>query len=277
MIHPHEHPAEGQPQQPIPFLEKLVNGILRIFEAIGEPLLLALKAFRYILSGKVNQKNAFLQMSFIGVDSFPIALVTALSVGMVFTMQVASEFIRFGAASAVGGVAAIAIARELAPVLTGVVVAGRVGAAIAAELGSMKVTEQIDALKVMATDPVRYLVVPRLLACMLMLPLLTALSDITGIVGGGMIAILFKGISPRLFFDSVQQIMSFPDVYRGLIKSAFFGVVIAIVGCQQGFNTNQGAQGVGKATRDAVVVSLLTIFISNYFLSALLYPGSSMK
>ncbi|MGE5708108.1 MAG: MlaE family ABC transporter permease, partial [Bacteroidota bacterium] len=141
MIHPHEHPAEGQPQQPIPFLEKLVTGILRIFEAIGEPLLLALKAFRYILRGKINQKNAFLQMSFIGVDSFPIALVTALSVGMVFTMQVASEFIRFGAASAVGGVAAIAIARELAPVLTGVVVAGRVGAAIAAELGSMKVTE----------------------------------------------------------------------------------------------------------------------------------------
>lgn len=240
-------------------------------------MILGGKAFGAIFTGKIHLRNTLSQMAIIGVDSLPIALITALAVGMVFSMQVASEFIRFGATSAIGGVAAIAIARELAPVLTGVVVAGRVGASIAAELGAMKVTEQIDALKVMATDPVHYLVVPRLIACLLMLPFLTMLSDILGIAGGGLVAVSLKGINPRLFMDSIQNILQASDVYRGLIKAAFFGIVVAIVGCKQGFSTTTGAQGVGNATTRAVVTSLITIFISNFLLSSILYPGSSMK
>ncbi|HBN08406.1 MAG TPA: ABC transporter permease [Cyanobacteria bacterium UBA8530] len=264
-------------EKKILFLEEVGKGPLNLLEAFGEPILLAAKAFGSILRGKIHRGNALSQLSLIGVDSFPIALLTALSVGMVFTMQVASEFIRFGATSAIGGVAAIAIARELAPLLTGVVVAGRVGAAIAAELGSMKVTEQIDALKVMATDPVDFLVAPRVLACVTMLPLLTLLANIIGIFGGGMVAVALKGVSPQLFFDSVQQLLTAGDVFRGLIKAACFGAIIAVVGCQKGLATSNGAQGVGRSTTDAVVISLITIFVSNYFLSSLLYPGSSLK
>lgn len=235
--------------------------------------MLAGQAARQILRGRIHWRNTFAQMAFIGVESLPIALLTGLSVGMVFTLQIANEFIRFGATSVIGGVSAIALVRELGPTLTGVVVAGRVGAAIAAELGSMKVTEQIDALLAMAADPVRFLVVPRVIACVLMLPLLAFLSDFVGIAGGFGIAVWVKDIPSEVFLTSIQQLLWPSDIFKGLFKAMIFGLVVGIIGCYQGLNTSNGAQGVGKATTDSVVYSLITIFILNYFLSSWLFPG----
>ena len=251
--------------------------VLSVFEAVGEYALLTARACRLIALGRIHWRNTFAQMAFIGVDSLPIALLTSLSVGMVFTLQIANEFIRYGATSVIGGVAAMAIVRELGPTLTGVVFAGRVGAAIAAELGTMKVTEQIDALTSLAADPIRYLVVPRILACATMLPLLAFLADVVGVTGGYLVATGLKGINPTLFTESVRTLIGLPDVMKGLLKAALFGWVVAVVACWKGMNTRGGAQGVGSATTTSVVVSLITIFVSNYFLSTLLFPGAENK
>lgn len=255
----------------------LVTGIgdrvIGVFDAFGNYLILAAQALRLVFKGRIHWKNTLDQMGLIGVDSLPIALITALSVGMVFTLQIANEFIRYGATSVIGGVASMAIVRELGPTLTGVVFAGRVSAAIAAELGTMKVTEQIDALVSLACDPVRYLVLPRLIACVLMLPLLAFLSDLIGVAGGFVVATSMKGISATLFLESVRSLIGPEDVLKGMLKAAIFGAVVAIVGCQKGMSTRGGAQGVGASTTTAVVVSLITIFISNYFLSTILFPG----
>ncbi len=190
---------------------------------------------------------------------------------MVLTLQTAQEFIKYGAQSSVGGVVAIAMGRELAPVLTGVVTAGRVGAAITAEIGSMKVTEQIDALKVMATNPVAYLVVPRLIACVLMLPLLVVFADRIGIFGGYLVATLYADINSLTYFQSIKVFTVVNDVTGGLIKGAVFGAIIALVGCYKGLTAPNGAVGVGKATTGSVVNSIIAIFILNYFLSLILY------
>lgn len=249
------------------------SGVLRTFEGVGGYSILAAKALRLLFLGRIHWRNTLQQMALIGVDSMPIALLTALSVGMVFTLQIANEFIRYGATSVVGGVAAMAMVRELGPTLTGVVFAGRVGAAIAAELGTMKVTEQIDALVSLAADPIRYLVLPRILACTLMLPLLAMFADVLGVAGGYVVATTLKGINPTQFTESVRTLIGVEDVLKGLLKAGLFGAVVAIVGCAKGISTRGGAQGVGAATTSSVVTSLITIFVSNYFLSTFLFPG----
>ncbi|MBI6546723.1 MAG: ABC transporter permease [Cyanobacteria bacterium NC_groundwater_1444_Ag_S-0.65um_54_12] len=255
------------------FFSALGQCLLNWFEALGNYSILSFQALRLLTCGHLHWRNTFRQMVFIGIGSLPIALLTALSVGMVFTLQIANEFINYGATSVIGGVAAMAIVRELGPTLTGVVFAGRVSAAIAAELGTMKVTEQIDALISLATDPVRYLVLPRVLACLTMLPLLTFFSDVLGIAGGYLVATALKGISPLLFTESVRSLIGPADILKGLGKAALFGWIVAIVGCQKGMSARGGAQGVGAATTQSVVIALLAIFISNYFLSSWLFPG----
>ncbi|MBU6429907.1 MAG: ABC transporter permease [Cyanobacteria bacterium REEB65] len=249
------------------------DGVLGAFEGIGNYTLLAWQCLRLIARRRIHWPNTLLQLAWIGFDSLPIALVTALSVGMVFTLQISNEFIRYGATSVIGGVAAMAIVRELGPTLTGVVFAGRVSSAIAAELGTMKVTEQIDALVSLATDPLRYLVVPRLLACLAMLPILAFLSDVVGVLGGYAIAVYLKGINAGLYVESVRTLIGPEDVLKGLLKAAIFGGIVALVGCRKGLGTGGGAQGVGSATTASVVVSLIAIFVSNYVLSAILFPG----
>ncbi len=241
-------------------------------EGLGRMVLLLTRSFLYIASGQIHWRNTLDQMLFIGVNSLPIALITAVFVGMVFSLQVTDTFIRFGGSSVIGGVLALAVVRELSPVLTGVVVAGRVGAAMAAELGSMKVTEQVDALTVMASDPVKYLVVPRLLAALVMLPVLTVLADVVGMAGGYLVAVIMKGIGSSLFLQSANQLLEASDVINSLFKAVFFGLLIAIIGCNQGLVTIGGAKGVGIATTSSVVIALLSIFVSNYFLSAWLFP-----
>ena len=228
----------------------------------------------HLLQIKIHRRNTMEQMAVVGPDSLGIALLTASFVGMVFTIQVAREFIAFGATTAVGGVLAIALARELAPVLTAVVVAGRVGSAFAAEIGTMRVTEQIDALYVLKTDPIDYLVIPRLLACCLMLPILTVLCLLTGLVGGLIVATSIYGLSQTIFIDSAREFLGIWDLASAMIKAMVFGGLIAIIGCNWGLTTTGGAKGVGQSTTTAVVTSLLAIFIVNFFLTWVLFQGT---
>ncbi len=242
----------------------------RLFSAV----LLGGQVMMHLLTRKIHRRNTLEQMALVGPASLVIALVTAAFVGMVFTIQVAREFITLGAGSAVGGVLALALGRELAPVLTAVVLAGRVGSAFAAELGTMQVTEQIDALYVLKTDPIDYLVIPRVIACCLMLPVLTVLSFLTGLGGGLLIATSLYGISQSVFLDSVQNFLGLWDLFSAPIKGFFFGALIAVIGTSWGLTTTGGAKGVGQSTTTAVVTSLLAIFISNFFLSWIMFQGT---
>lgn len=252
------------------FLFKLIgNSMIDFLRSIGSLTMLTRASFLNIAS--VSIKETVKQMYKLGVQSLPIVSLTILFAGMVIALQTAKEFVRFGAAASAGGVVAIGMARELVPVLSGIVVAGRVGAAIAAEIGSMKVTEQIDALKVMAVDPIRFLVTPRMLACMFILPLLVIFGNIIGSAGGYFVATNYADIGGYTYLNSIRVFMAFYDIFAGMIKSMFFGIIIAIVGCYKGMNAGQGAEGVGRATTSSVVLSIILIFIFNYFLSIALF------
>jgi phospholipid/cholesterol/gamma-HCH transport system permease protein len=232
------------------------------------------QVFLHLLRAKIHRRNTLEQMTIAGPESLAIVLITATSIGMVFTIQVAREFIYFGAGSTVGGVLAISLAREMAPVLTAVVVTGRVGSAFAAEIGTMRVTEQIDALYMLKTDPIDYLVTPRVLACCLMLPVLTILSLMTGMIGGIFIANTLYDIPPSVFLKSARNFLQVWDLLSGVIKSIVFGGLIAVIGCSWGLTTTGGAKGVGQSTTAAVVTALLAIFISDFFLSWLMFQGT---
>lgn len=227
----------------------------------------------HLLAGRIHRRNTIDQMAAVGPDSLLIALLTAAFVGMVFTIQVSREFIRLGAGTAVGGVLALALARELAPVLTAVIIAGRVGSAFAAELGTMRVTEQIDALYMLKTDPIDYLVIPRVLACCVMLPILTIFSLVTGMAGGFIIATSLYNIAPSVFLNSARNFLDLWDLTSASIKGLVFGALIAVIGSSWGLTTTGGAKGVGQSTTTAVVTSLLAIFIVNFFLSWLMFQG----
>ena len=223
---------------------------------------------------RINEANfteTVRQMAKLGADSLPIVVVTTMCTGMVLAVQTAKEFVRFGAADSVGGIVAIAMGRELAPVLAGVVVAGRIGAAIAAEIGTMKVTEQIDALRVMATNPISYLVVPRFIAIIMMMPILIIFANVVGNFGGWLVATNYADISSYSYIDSIRVFTEPWDLTGGMIKGAFFGAIIAIVGCYKGLAAKQGAEGVGIATTASVVLSIILIFVTNYFLSVILF------
>ncbi|MEM8718855.1 MAG: MlaE family lipid ABC transporter permease subunit [Cyanobacteria bacterium P01_G01_bin.39] len=227
----------------------------------------------HLLRGELNHRLTLEQMESVGPKSLPISLITAISVGMVFTIQVSKEFLSFGAIQTIGGVLALALSRELTPVLTAVVVAGRVGSAFAAEIATMKVTEQIDALYVLKTDPVNYLVVPRVVACCLMLPMLTMLSFVAGMISGLIIAENLYNISQSTFLSSAQSFLQVWDLACSAIKSLVFGGIIAIVGCNWGITTRGGAKDVGKSTTEAVVIALILIFVTNFFLSWVMFRG----
>ena len=207
----------------------------------------------------------------VGVQSLPVVMLTAMFTGMVLALQSYIGFHRFGAESMVATVVSLSMLRELGPVLVGLMVAGRVGASFAAELGTMRVTEQIDALWTLSTDPFRYLVVPRLVAVLLMMPMLVALADAIGMAGGYGISVFFLGQIPSLYLDHATNFVQLRDLYTGLIKAAFFGAIIGIVGCSEGYYCRGGAQGVGRATTRAVVVSAMSILVSDYILTAWMF------
>jgi len=255
-------------------MTKTKNSLQLWVNRLIEAIFLGGQVVLHLSPHKINTRNTLEQMTVVGPASLLIALITSSFVGMVFTIQVAREFIYFGATSAVGGVLALSLARELAPVLTAVVLAGRVGSAFAAEIGTMRVTEQLDALYMLKTDPIDYLVIPRLIACCTMLPLLTVLGLIMGLLGGLLIATNLYSIPQIVFLNSIRNFLELWDVFSAMIKSVVFGALIAIIGCSWGLTTTGGAKGVGQSTTTAVVTALLAIFITNFFLSWIMFQGT---
>ncbi len=253
------------------FLFLLGKRVINIAEESGRILLLFSKTLLWTFRPPLNLKNILKQMEEVGVKSIPVVLVTGAFTGMVLALQTYTGFKRFNAESFVGTVVAISMTRELGPVLTALMVSGRVGSAMAAELGTMRVTEQIDALSSMATNPIKYLIVPRFLAALVVMPVLVLFSDIVGIAGGYLVSVLVWGANPTIYMKRTWDFLVLNDLYSGLFKAGIFGVIIAIISCYAGFYAQGGAEGVGKATTKAVVLSLLLIFISNYFITALLF------
>jgi phospholipid/cholesterol/gamma-HCH transport system permease protein len=203
----------------------------------------------------------------IGLDSLPIANLTALFVGMVMVLQTGYQLALFGVKGWSAGITAIALAREMVPVFTAIVVGAKVAASIAAELGTMKVTEQLDAMEVAGVNPVSQLVVPRVIGTVLMLPLISIYSLVIGFLGGVLVGNHALHIPPRQFYESSLSWLSLSDLYTGIAKAFVFGLIIALVGCYHGFHARGGAAGVGRATTNAVVCSLATILVTNYVLS----------
>ena len=244
---------------------------LAYLDESGQGMILFFKVLRGLLHRPFPFRLTAQQMEEVGVRSLPVVLITAIFTGAVLALQTYSGFKRFGAEGLVGTVVALSMTRELGPVLASIMVAGRVGSSMAAELGTMRVTEQIDALVTLATDPVRYLVVPRFLAAFFMMPILVVFADFVGILGGYVVAVTILGTSSTTYINRTLQYLEFSDVSVGLLKAAVFGMIIALVGCHMGFFTSGGAEGVGRATTRAVVGASILILISNYFLTALLF------
>jgi len=238
---------------------------------VGSVLVFFALTLRGTVSRPFYGKDLLKQMEQIGVNSIPVVLTTALSTGMVLAYQSYTGFKRFGAETLIGTVVSLSMTRELGPVLTGLMVAGRAGASIAAELGTMRVTEQIDALSTLATNPMKYLVVPRFLASTVMMFFLTILGMLIGVTGGYFVGVKVLGTNPVTYINNSINYTEVTDIWYGLVKSLVFGAVVGIISCYKGFNTQGGAEGVGKATTGAVVVSCMLILILDYFLSALLW------
>jgi phospholipid/cholesterol/gamma-HCH transport system permease protein len=253
------------------WLEILGKKASQLVSEMGKVMIFLGQTLRWTTSTPFYLKNLLKQMEQIGVNSVPVVLTTAISTGMVLALQSYTGFKRFGAESLIGAVVSLSMTRELGPVLTGLMVAGRAGAAMAAELGTMKVTEQIDALYTLATNPMKYLVVPRFLASTIMMFFLTALGMFIGIAGGYFVGVKVLGTNPTTYINQSIDNTEVTDIWYGLIKALVFGAVVGLIGCYKGFTTEGGAEGVGKATTGAVVISCMMILILDYFLSALLW------
>lgn len=243
------------------FLEGMVVGIGRV----GLLALDTLKAF-----GRVSPRDVLKETEALGVRSLAVVLLTAVFTGMVLALQTSYGLSRFGAKMYIGYVVALSLVRELGPVLTALMVGGRVGSGIAAQLGSMTVTEQIDAMRVMGADPIRKLVAPKTLAITLAMPLLAFLADIVGILGGAVVAMVELGIPGGYYLKTCYDTIVLGDFLSGLIKAAVFGFLVGLYGCYFGLQTRAGAQGVGQATTQAVVVTAVSVLVSDYFLTKLI-------
>lgn len=252
-------------------LDRVGRATIDFFEYAGGLTLLSAESVGFMVRLRIRLAEAISQAALLGVQSLVIVMLTSLFTGMVISLESAQQAVAYGVSNLVGGAVAYASVRELGPMLTAVVVAGRVGAAIAAELGSMVVTEQIEALRSMGLEPSRFLVVPRLVALLLMLPLLTIFADVVSIAGGMWIAQTYAHIPYEAFISSVRQSIDIVDVLKGLLKAFVFATIIAIVGAYQGLSTRGGAAGVGRSTTFAVVLAIILIFISNFVLSFLLF------
>jgi phospholipid/cholesterol/gamma-HCH transport system permease protein len=255
----------------IQFVEAIGKLVLHLTEEAGRIASLFWRTVRGIVRRPLHLRLLFAQMAEVGAHSLPVVLITALATGAVLCQQSVAGFRRFGAESLVGGVVALSMTRELGPIISGLMVAGRVGSAMAAELGTMRVTEQIDALYTLATDPVKYLILPRFLAGMLMLPILLAFADGIGIFGGYIVGVQVLGINGSLYMKTTYDLLTLKDLFSGFFKSAVFGAIIALIGCYQGFYTRGGAEGVGQATTKAVVGASMSILISDYLMNALFF------
>ncbi|GAB4454593.1 MAG: MlaE family lipid ABC transporter permease subunit [Armatimonadaceae bacterium] len=249
--------------------------LLSLFGYFGEVVMLLGQTIRAMRHG-VNLGDLFRQINVIGVETVPIALLTIGFTGAVLALYTVTTLVDYGAGDLVGGIVALSIVKEIGPILSGVVVAARAGSSMTAEIGSMKVTEQIDALRAMGISPIEYLIVPRVIAGIIIMPMLSLLANIGGIIGGAFVASSL-GLSWATYFNSVRQLLDpdGSDIIKGLGKTVVFGILIVLIGCREGLNTEGGAIGVGSATTRSVVVAIILVFIANFFLSYIVfYPGS---
>jgi phospholipid/cholesterol/gamma-HCH transport system permease protein len=245
--------------------------VYRVIESLGKTVNMVLETFTYIFKLDINLKNTVAQMVEVGWKSMPIVLLTSFFTGMVLALQVGTATSNlFNEPVYVGTITGFSMVIELGPVLTAIVVTGRVGAAITAELGTMKVTEQLDALYTLGTTPVRYLAVSRFLGCFFMLPMLTVISNIMGICGGLVLSVNTWALSSSCYLSQSLDFMTVCTFIHGFIKSFFFALIIVIIACYKGFNTKNGAEGVGKSVTGSVMTSIVLILIADYFLTSLL-------
>jgi len=238
-------------------------------EGLGRYIIFVGHSFYRIVFPPVKLKLLLAQMEFVGNRSFGVIVMAGMMVGGIFGFQLGDLFRIFGAESLIGAAAAFILSTQLAPVVGAMLVTGRAGSAMAAEIATMRVNEQIDAMRVMAVNPYGYLSAPRLLATMLMLPVLTAIFVISGVFSSYVIGVMFFNVDVGVFIEKIKWLVAPSDVWSGLQKSLIFGIIIATVGCFKGFSANGGAKGVGQATTSTVVISMMTILITNFFLSYL--------
>lgn len=245
-----------------------------IVQTSGFSLVLAGRALRWVVSPYQMWKRRQMilrQMYVAGIESLPVTLIVAVFIGFLLALSAGVELAKYGQQAIVGQLVAVSVCREFGPFMTGLILAANVGSSMAAELGTMKVSEEIDALEVMSIDPARYLVLPRVLAMAIMTPLLTIFSDVVAILGGGLIAMTQLAVSWPKYYQNVLAGLSLKAIYTGLTKALVFGLVIAIVSCSEGLRTEGGAVGVGKATRRSVITCYLLILIFGYFGTAIFY------
>jgi phospholipid/cholesterol/gamma-HCH transport system permease protein len=250
-------------------LKAIGRTVLSVSQALGEMIALLCEMLYYFKEAPRNLPSIFRQMSIIGIGTLPIAMLVALFVGMVLSVQTGSELALYGTQEAIGAIVGLSMVKELGPVMTSLLVAGRVGSSMAAEIGAMQVYEEIDALKTLEINPVRYLAMPRLIACLFAVPALVAFAMVVGIIGGGIVA----DINPRIdvpfsvYYENMLRALNYQDIAKGLLKAMVFGGIIAHVGCYVGFKTSGGARGIGESTTRSVVLSFLLIMIANYLLT----------
>jgi phospholipid/cholesterol/gamma-HCH transport system permease protein len=252
-------------------LAPIGQSALAVSAAAGGLALFGARAISRGVVGPFHWRQILRQMLDIGYFSLPVVGLTAIFTGMVLALQSYTGFSRFEAASAIPTIVVLSMTRELGPVLAGLMVAGRVGASMAAELGTMRVTEQIDALTTLSTDPFRYLVFPRIIAGLLMLPVLVLVADIIGVMGGFIVSVVKLGFGPVEYLNRTFEFLETMDVVSGLVKASVFGFLVALMGCYQGYNSRGGAQGVGTATTRAVVSASILILTANYIVTELFF------
>lgn len=251
------------------YIEKIGSLVISFVEQLGEVGLFLYRAIFASFTRPFNFRLVLEQLDEIGFKSVPIVVASAMAIGMVMVVQLAWGFAWFGAKGVVGPVVSLSFVRELGPVVTSLLVGGRVGSGITAEIGSMKVTEQIDAIRTLGADPVRKLVAPRLVAALISFPFLAVIADFTGILGAMIMSNIELDVKPRLFLSSILEWVTISDFASGISKTFFFGMIVAITGCYIGMKAEGGTQGVGRATTATVVVSLLLIIIGDFFLTKL--------
>ncbi len=255
----------------MPVLQPLGRTFLAFLAVTGRLTLFAARGLSHCARPPFYGRSILRQMIDIGYYSLPVVGLTAIFTGMVLALQSYTGFARFSAESAIPNVVVVSITRELGPVLAGLMVAGRIGAAMAAEIGTMRVTEQIDALVTLATNPFKYLVAPRLIAGVLTLPVLVLVADIIGIFGGYLVSIYKLGFNPSTYLKNTLEFLTFEDVFSGLVKAAVFGFIITLMGCYHGYHSKGGAQGVGQATTNAVVSASILLLSFNYIITELFF------
>ncbi|MFP2956584.1 MlaE family ABC transporter permease [Myxococcus sp. 1LA] len=247
------------------------QGLIDVVSTLGGIITMGLDVFRWSVRRPYRLANLFAQLDFVGVGSIFIVSLTGTFTGMVFALQTSTAFQLFDAESLVGPTVALTLTRELAAVFSALMVTMRAGSAMCTELGTMRVTEQVDALETMAVNPVQYLLVPRVLAGLFMVPALTMLFNTMGMGGAYVVAVGGLGISPGTFLSRTQQWLAPEDIFQGLLKGAVFGLAVALICCFKGFNASGGAKGVGQATTEAMVASALSIFILDFMLGVMFF------